>query len=259
MHRLTDRLIERLRRLPLDRFETLGRGDLMTRLTGDTQRIVNATPALIGGPMALLRRSFGALFAMSVQPQIAGVAAGAMILVGLAIAAQMQVMSRGFAHMAGDEMRLYDLLRGHVAGAIPMKLPGARSAAIGRAFTAVSDGMRDVRVGILAVFFERQHAANAVLYGILGVNVFLLLRFHYPSTPERPGFGVGPIDLSFERRRIIFITGFNGSGKSTFLKMLTGLYPAEAATVTPAQAEAAAKTWAAVYVVLMHRGCISTT
>ncbi|MCA9537843.1 MAG: ATP-binding cassette domain-containing protein [Myxococcales bacterium] len=309
VHRLTDRLIERLRRLPLDRFETLGRGDLMTRLTGDTQRVVNATPAVIGGPLGLLRLVFGAVFALSVQPKIAGVAAGAMILVGMAIAAQMQVMNSGFGRMAGDEARLYDLLRGHVVGAIPIKLHRARAEAIRRAFAAISDGLRDLRVGIFAVFFEREHAANAVLYGILGVNVFLLplfvetgneaireinlvlvwvvfsvfgivftlpelsragdaldrlqdldarlnddalepevhgapvardrfagfrrietrgLSFHYPSTPDRSGFAVGPIDLRFERGRIIFITGFNGSGKSTFLKMLTGLYPTEA-------------------------------
>lgn len=38
------------------------------------------------------------------------------------------------------------------------------------------------------------------------------------------GFQVGPIDLTVRKGELIFITGGNGSGKSTFLKLLTGLY-----------------------------------
>ena len=38
------------------------------------------------------------------------------------------------------------------------------------------------------------------------------------------GFSVGPIDLTIQKGEVIFVTGGNGSGKSTFLKMFTGLY-----------------------------------
>lgn len=37
-------------------------------------------------------------------------------------------------------------------------------------------------------------------------------------------FSIGPIDASFKRGEVTFITGGNGSGKSTFAKILTGLY-----------------------------------
>lgn len=37
-------------------------------------------------------------------------------------------------------------------------------------------------------------------------------------------FEVGPINVSFKRGEVTFITGGNGSGKSTFAKLLTGLY-----------------------------------
>ncbi|AWK15519.1 cyclic peptide export ABC transporter (plasmid) [Candidatus Fukatsuia symbiotica] len=36
-------------------------------------------------------------------------------------------------------------------------------------------------------------------------------------------FEVGPINLSVQQGQVIFITGSNGSGKSTFMKLLTGL------------------------------------
>ena len=48
--------------------------------------------------------------------------------------------------------------------------------------------------------------------------------FHYEDKEKRPLFTIGPIDLQIDRGEIIFIVGGNGSGKSTFLKILTGLY-----------------------------------
>lgn len=54
------------------------------------------------------------------------------------------------------------------------------------------------------------------------------LTYSYPPTKEHEQtFTVGPINLTFRKGELIFITGGNGSGKSTFLKLLTGLYPAQ--------------------------------
>lgn len=48
-----------------------------------------------------------------------------------------------------------------------------------------------------------------------------------PPTGERDGFVMGPVDLTLRAGEIVFVTGENGSGKSTFLKVLTGLYRAD--------------------------------
>ncbi|MCB0614597.1 MAG: ATP-binding cassette domain-containing protein, partial [Phaeodactylibacter sp.] len=51
------------------------------------------------------------------------------------------------------------------------------------------------------------------------------LSYQYPAGNSLvAGFSVGPIDLAIRKGELIFITGGNGSGKSSFLKLLTGLY-----------------------------------
>ena len=52
------------------------------------------------------------------------------------------------------------------------------------------------------------------------------LTFSYP-TPDgsENGFKLGPMDFTVQRGEIVFIVGGNGSGKSTFMRLLVGLYP----------------------------------
>jgi putative ATP-binding cassette transporter len=50
------------------------------------------------------------------------------------------------------------------------------------------------------------------------------VEFAFPSPEGERGFSVGPFDLTVRRGETVFITGGNGSGKSTFLKLLTRLY-----------------------------------
>jgi len=51
------------------------------------------------------------------------------------------------------------------------------------------------------------------------------VAFSYPTEGDR-SFGIGPMNLSISAGEVVFVVGGNGSGKSTFMKVLTGLYPA---------------------------------
>lgn len=44
------------------------------------------------------------------------------------------------------------------------------------------------------------------------------------ATDGAAGFAVGPLNLRIEAGTAVFVTGGNGSGKSTFLRLVTGLY-----------------------------------
>jgi putative ATP-binding cassette transporter len=53
---------------------------------------------------------------------------------------------------------------------------------------------------------------------------FRQVAFAYQGVSDGSGFVLGPIDLTVQRGEILFLIGGNGSGKSTFVKLLTGLY-----------------------------------
>ena len=65
--------------------------------------------------------------------------------------------------------------------------------------------------GELAAAFRRALSFADVTYG-------------YKDAAANGDFEIGPLTLSLHPGEIVFVTGGNGSGKTTFLKLLTGLY-----------------------------------
>ncbi|HLO85981.1 MAG TPA: cyclic peptide export ABC transporter [Nostocaceae cyanobacterium] len=57
------------------------------------------------------------------------------------------------------------------------------------------------------------------------------IAYTYQNETEQYLFGVGPINLTFYSGEIVFIIGGNGSGKSTFIKLLTALYSPNAGKI----------------------------
>ncbi|HET9718135.1 MAG TPA: cyclic peptide export ABC transporter [Pseudolabrys sp.] len=57
------------------------------------------------------------------------------------------------------------------------------------------------------------------------------IEFSYTDRFSDKAFKIGPIDFSLRPGELVFITGGNGSGKSTFLRVFAGLYPPDAGEI----------------------------
>jgi cyclic peptide transporter len=55
--------------------------------------------------------------------------------------------------------------------------------------------------------------------------------FRYTDRFSDTVFKIGPIDFTLKSGELVFITGGNGSGKSTFLRVLSGLYPPDSGEI----------------------------
>jgi len=57
------------------------------------------------------------------------------------------------------------------------------------------------------------------------------ILFRYVDRFSETAFQIGPIDFELDPGELVFITGGNGSGKSTFLRVLSGLYPPDSGEI----------------------------
>jgi putative ATP-binding cassette transporter len=73
--------------------------------------------------------------------------------------------------------------------------------------------------------------AQAVLFQDFQHISYRNLMFNYRAKAGEAEFSLGPLNLEVERGELIFLVGGNGSGKSTTLRLITGLYPMESGQI----------------------------
>lgn len=61
---------------------------------------------------------------------------------------------------------------------------------------------------------------------------FKNIHFSYQKNTLENSFSLGPVNLSIQKGETIFVIGGNGSGKSTFINILTGLYKPSVGSLT---------------------------
>jgi len=104
-------------------------------------------------------------------------------------------------------------------------------------FTEAVASIREIQrvEGLLDSVYEQGLADPISETGPLPVFDVLRCRnlaFSYVDERGQPSFSLEPLDFELSTGEMIFITGGNGSGKSTFLKVLAGLYSPAGGSIT---------------------------
>jgi putative ATP-binding cassette transporter len=80
------------------------------------------------------------------------------------------------------------------------------------------------KIESLGLLIDKQEPQpSARLQKAFGTIELRSLSFSYES-PGGEGFSLGPLNMQVRAREVLFVAGGNGSGKTTFAKLLTGLY-----------------------------------
>lgn len=85
-----------------------------------------------------------------------------------------------------------------------------------------SDRLMDLKTEL-----EQAHFTNAVSESVISKDEFEAiqinaLEFNYAE--QQKGFGIGPVDFEIRKGETVFIYGGNGSGKTTFIHTLLGIF-----------------------------------
>lgn len=81
---------------------------------------------------------------------------------------------------------------------------------------------------IVEPYSEEPHQSHSLEFSEIRMEH---MEFAYPAPEGETPFRLGPLNLSVKRGEVVFITGGNGSGKSSLIKLLTSLYHPEQGTL----------------------------
>ena len=302
IHKLRVRLMDYIRRAELLPLETIGRGEIVSAITGDTAILTQASNMLAFAVQ-------GALLITLVTAYVAYLSFTAFVLsvviVGCGAAIFHSKTKQHAIEMreaAGWENRLYDRLSDVLDGFKEVRLNRPRSDALYDHAVDVSRTAANIKIHTQSETYRRMVLLQTSLYVLLGSVAFVVpmfssamtagsitkavtalvfivgacsglvqsipiiaaanaaadrlaqleaklagiasltdevpaepakgftkievrdVEFHYPGKSADTVFRVGPFNFTLNSGDLVILTGGNGSGKSTFMKILAGFY-----------------------------------
>src|SRR5438270_788049 len=198
MHRMRMQLCRQILAAPLLHLEQLGSARLLTALTDDIPNITNAV-----GLIPLL-------------------CVNVAIVIGLILFIFPKMHSLDRALLTGYALTLLYLMTPLQVTMNSLPLLTRANVALNKVnemgFSLASQGSEQV---------EERHSQTDTWEKLQLSSV----THRYHGDGEASDFVLGPLDLTFKPGEMVFIIGGNGSGKTTFVKLLTGLYTPESGTI----------------------------
>jgi putative ATP-binding cassette transporter len=99
------------------------------------------------------------------------------------------------------------------------------------AANAAADNIERLEARLLATVADAQVGAAEPARRFEQIEMHDIM-FSYVEKSTETVFSVGPLDFTLRSGELVFITGGNGSGKSTFLKLLASLYRPDSGEIT---------------------------
>ena len=166
---------------------------------------------------------------------------------------KIQTQSEVFKRLVFSQSSMYVLL-GAVAFAVPVFSDTAGGGSITKTITALvfvvgacfglvqsipiltaanaaADNIERLETSLMATIAAAQAGAVEPAKRFDEIDVRNIV-FRYVDKWSEAIFQIGPLDFTLRSGELVFITGGNGSGKSTFLKVLAGLYSPDSGEVT---------------------------
>jgi putative pyoverdin transport system ATP-binding/permease protein len=113
---------------------------------------------------------------------------------------------------------------GEVVGSLPLLMRSNSAIKIIKELEATLDSGEFDRNGVDASRLARLRSFREIsLHEV---------SFAYEHRPRHGVFRLGPLDLSVKANELLFIVGGNGTGKSTLLKVITGLYKSQGGSIS---------------------------
>jgi putative pyoverdin transport system ATP-binding/permease protein len=195
------RVSDKIRNSDLEMVESLGRGELYTKISQDTSLISQSGLIMVNAAQQSLVLIF-CLGYIAWLSRLAFIATVAMVALGTTIYFKHAKSAQELLHrLKVKEAELVDALGHMVDGFKEIRLNRKKSDAVFKAFDGISDSVRDIKIDTQVNFVIDIMFSDLFFYSLLGIVVFLLPRLQ-PSysalvlmTTAAILFIMGPLQL----------------------------------------------------------------
>ena len=172
--RTTERILDSVGRLDLERFEAVGGAEVIGRVTEDAARVVPGGTIITQALVAAATVVLSMLYVATISIQAAVASSVAMLGTAILVARINQSVRAQIASDQAALRRMQEPIADLLAGFKQLKQHEARSAAVAGTFEREASALKRSRDAHYVEFFARDTVSRQLYFGLLGVVGFVL-------------------------------------------------------------------------------------